>query len=163
MIAARSSLGVNRQVFFCSYGGFDTHSDQLTQQVQLLTTVSQSMSAFIKPRRNWASPIRLPLSRCLNSAALLSQARMEERTMPGAAIIWSSEVPSRAVPSTAPSPLSRWAGLTMRTRTARWIPTTALDQYAATLATWFGVSAARSALSLPQPRQLPTSNLGFMG
>lgn len=46
MIAAQSALGVKRQIFFCASGGFDTHADQLPQQVQLLSTVSQSMSAF---------------------------------------------------------------------------------------------------------------------
>ena len=45
VLAAQSSLGVKRQIFFCSYG-FDTHGDQLVQHVPLLTEVSQSMSAF---------------------------------------------------------------------------------------------------------------------
>src|SRR5215472_14646873 len=48
VIAARSALGVQRQIFFVSYGGFDTHADQLPQQVQLLTYVSQSMAAFFQ-------------------------------------------------------------------------------------------------------------------
>jgi len=44
--AARSALNINRQIFFCSQGGFDTHSDQLTAQAGLLTQLSQAMSAF---------------------------------------------------------------------------------------------------------------------
>ena len=46
VIAAQSALGVKRQIFFCSVGGFDTHANQLPQQVQLLADVSSSMSAF---------------------------------------------------------------------------------------------------------------------
>jgi uncharacterized protein (DUF1501 family) len=46
VIAARSSLGVGRQIFFCSLGGFDTHSDQLVTQVTLYQQLSQAMNAF---------------------------------------------------------------------------------------------------------------------
>ena len=46
VIAARSALGVQRQIFFVSYGGFDTHANQLPQRVQLLTTINQGMAAF---------------------------------------------------------------------------------------------------------------------
>ncbi|HXT77578.1 MAG TPA: DUF1501 domain-containing protein [Candidatus Eisenbacteria bacterium] len=46
VIATRSSLGISRQIFFCSIGGFDTHSDQLASQVNLYTQLSSAMSAF---------------------------------------------------------------------------------------------------------------------
>ena len=45
----------------------------------------------------------------------------------------------------------------------RWIPTTALDQYAATMATWFGVSAASLPSIFPNLANFQTNNLGFMG
>jgi uncharacterized protein (DUF1501 family) len=45
----------------------------------------------------------------------------------------------------------------------RWIPTTSVDEYAATLATWFGVSAANLPIVLPNIGRFATSNLGFMG
>jgi CO/xanthine dehydrogenase FAD-binding subunit len=45
----------------------------------------------------------------------------------------------------------------------RWIPTTALDQYAATLATWFGVSAANLPSIFPNLVNFSTGNLGFLG
>jgi uncharacterized protein (DUF1501 family) len=45
----------------------------------------------------------------------------------------------------------------------RWIPTTALDQYAATLATWFGVQATDLPAIFPNLANFPASNLGFMG
>ncbi len=46
VIAARSALGMGRQIFFCSTGGFDTHSDQLTQHIKLMSNLSQSMATF---------------------------------------------------------------------------------------------------------------------
>jgi uncharacterized protein (DUF1501 family) len=46
IIQARSALGLARQIFFVSIGGFDTHSDQLPAQLSLFKDLSQSMNAF---------------------------------------------------------------------------------------------------------------------
>jgi uncharacterized protein (DUF1501 family) len=46
VIAVRSALGLRRQIFFCSAGGFDTHSDQLPQHVKLMSDLSPSMNSF---------------------------------------------------------------------------------------------------------------------
>lgn len=45
----------------------------------------------------------------------------------------------------------------------RWIPTTAIDQYGATLAQWFGVSAANFPAIFPNLVNFPTQTLGFLG
>jgi uncharacterized protein (DUF1501 family) len=45
----------------------------------------------------------------------------------------------------------------------RWLPTTAADQYAATLATWFGVGPGDLNYVLPNIGNFATNNLGFMG
>jgi uncharacterized protein (DUF1501 family) len=44
----------------------------------------------------------------------------------------------------------------------RWVPTTASTQYAATLAQWFGVSAAQLPTVFPYISNFSTSNLGFV-
>jgi uncharacterized protein (DUF1501 family) len=45
----------------------------------------------------------------------------------------------------------------------RWIPTTSVDQYAATLATWFGVSSSNLPSVVPNIGSfMPNTNLGFM-
>ncbi len=46
IISVRAALGLQRQIFFVSLGGFDTHSDQLNQQNGLYTQLSQAMNAF---------------------------------------------------------------------------------------------------------------------
>ena len=46
MIGARSNLSMQRQIFFVSVDGYDTHGDQLTSQASLLTELSQGMKAF---------------------------------------------------------------------------------------------------------------------
>ena len=45
----------------------------------------------------------------------------------------------------------------------RWIPSTSVDQYAATLATWFGVAIADLPSIFPNLANFQTSNLGFLG
>ena len=44
----------------------------------------------------------------------------------------------------------------------RWIPTTSVDQYAATIARWFGVQETELQTIFPNINNFPTSNLGFM-
>ena len=46
MIGSRDSLGMSRQIFFVSAGGFDTHDAQLLNQPGLLSDVSASLLAF---------------------------------------------------------------------------------------------------------------------
>ena len=45
----------------------------------------------------------------------------------------------------------------------RWIPTTSVDEYSATLASWFGVSATNLPTVLPNIGRFAMPNLGFMG
>ena len=44
----------------------------------------------------------------------------------------------------------------------RWIPTTSVDEYAATLARWFGVATSDLPLVLPNLGRFATQDLGFM-
>jgi uncharacterized protein (DUF1501 family) len=45
----------------------------------------------------------------------------------------------------------------------RWIPTASVEQYAATLASWFGVAAGDLRIVFPNIGRFTTPNLGFMG
>ncbi len=163
VIAARSALGIGRQIFFCSYGGFDTHADQLAQQVQLLTTVSQSMSAFYQATQE------LGVATNVTTFTLSEFSRtLEPGTNGGSDHAWGSHqlilggaVKGNAVYGTFPT--VALGGPDDADQNGRWIPTTALDQYAATLATWFGVSAANLPSIFPNLANFPASNLGFMG
>jgi uncharacterized protein (DUF1501 family) len=163
VIAARSALGVQRQIFFCSYGGFDTHADQLPQQVQLLTYVSQSMSAFYQATQE------LGVANQVTTFTLSEFSRtLEPGSNGGSDHAWGSHqlilggaVKGNTIYGTFPTPVL--GGPDDADQNGRWIPTTALDQYAATLATWFGVSAANLPSIFPNLANFPTSNLGFMG
>jgi uncharacterized protein (DUF1501 family) len=45
----------------------------------------------------------------------------------------------------------------------RWIPTTSVDQYAATLATWYGLAPTDLAAVFPNLSKFSPANLGFLG
>ncbi len=46
IIQVRAALGVQRQIFFCGVGNFDTHSGQLYTQANLLSGVSSALASF---------------------------------------------------------------------------------------------------------------------
>ena len=48
------------------------------------------------------------------------------------------------------------------TGNGRWIPTTAVDEYAATMARWFGVSATDLPVVLPNIGRFAHPNVGFL-
>jgi uncharacterized protein (DUF1501 family) len=45
----------------------------------------------------------------------------------------------------------------------RWIPTTSIEQYAATLANWYGLAPSDIPKVFPNLVRFPTQNLGFLG
>jgi uncharacterized protein (DUF1501 family) len=163
VISARSALGVQRQIFFCSTGGFDTHSDQLPQQVALLSDVSKSMSSFYQATQD------LGVANQVTQFTLSEFSRtMEPGSSGGSDHAWGSHqlilggaVQGNAIYGTFPT--LALGGPNDADQNGRWIPTTALDQYAATLATWFGVSAANLPSIFSNLTNFPTSNLGFLG
>jgi len=44
----------------------------------------------------------------------------------------------------------------------QWIPTTAIDQYAATLASWYGLAPADIPTVFPNLYKFSSQNLGFL-
>jgi uncharacterized protein (DUF1501 family) len=163
VIAARSALGVQRQIFFVSYGGFDTHADQLPQQVQLLTYVSQSMAAFYQATQELGVTNQVTTFTLSEFARTLEPGSNggSDHAWGGHQLILGGAVKGNTIYGTFPTLVL--GGPNDADQNGRWIPTTALDQYAATLATWFGVSAANLPAIFPNLANFATSNLGFMG
>jgi uncharacterized protein (DUF1501 family) len=162
VIAVRSALGIGRQIFFCSQGGYDTHSDQLASQVGLYGQLSAAMSAFYSATQE------------LNVASNVTTFTLSEfsRTFqPGSnggtdhawgshALMMGGAVKGNALYGTFPT--LALGGPDDTGSNGRWIPTTSVDQYAATLASWFGVANGDLPAIFPNLANFSAANLGFM-
>ncbi len=163
VIAARSALNTQRQIFFCSLGGFDTHSDQLDTQVALYTQLSPAMAAFYQATQE------LGVSSEVTTFTLSEFSRtFQPGSNGGTDHAWGSHqvIMGDAVKGNAfygQFPTLALGGPDDTGNNGRWIPSTSVDQYAATLATWFGVANTDLPSIFPNLANFQTSNLGFLG
>ncbi len=163
MIAARQTLGVGRQIFFVSQSSYDTHNDQLNRQGALFSDLSPALKAF------YEATVQLGISQQVTTFTLSDFGRtLQPASGDGSDHAWGNHhlvlggaVKGQQTYGTFPT--LQLGGPDDFTSQGRWVPTIAVDQYAATLATWFGVSAADLPTVLPYLGRYPTANLGFLG
>jgi uncharacterized protein (DUF1501 family) len=162
VIAARSALGVGRQIFFCSAGGFDTHSDQLNTHVALYSQLSPAMAAF------YAATQELGVANQVTTFSLSEFSRTfqpgsnggTDHAWGGHQMIMGGAVKGNALYGSFPT--LALGGPDDTGSNGRWIPSTSVDQYAATLASWFGVANADLPTIFPNLANFQTTNLGFL-
>jgi uncharacterized protein (DUF1501 family) len=166
LVALRDVLGVRRQIFFCQLGGFDTHSNQRTAgQDALLLQLSQAMRGF------WETLGDLGVQNNVTTFTLSDFGRTFQASGSGAAVgtdhgwgnhhfVMGGAVRGGNFYGTYPT-LALGGPDDADTR-GRWIPTTSVEQYAATLASWYGLSAGDLPAVFPLLDRFPSPNLGFM-
>lgn len=163
IISARSALGLQRQIFFVSIGGFDTHSDQLNAHNNLYTQLSQAMNAF------YQATVEIGAASQVTSFTLSDFSRTyapdstsgTDHAWGGHHLIMGGAVKGGDFYGTFPT--LALAGPDDATNEGRWIPTTSLDQYAGTLANWFGVATADLPTIFPNLPNFSTPVLNFVG
>jgi uncharacterized protein (DUF1501 family) len=166
MIGAAPQLGLTRQVFFASLGGFDLHSDQLGAHATLFQQLSQGMNALnsataeLGVQNQVTTFTASDFSRTFNTNGTLNTTAGSDHGWGSHHLVMGGAVSGGDIYGQVP--LLELGG-PQDTGRGRWIPTTSVDEYSATLATWFGVSATSLPTVLPNIGRFATSNLGFMG
>lgn len=175
LIAARQSLGVKRQVFLVSIGGFDLHDNLVSNQPGLLKQVSEAITAF------YGATEELGVANNVTTFTASDFGRTLTPNGDGSDHGWGSHhfVVGGAVKGAAfygtPPPIS--AGDTSAPEDqwhvgqGRLLPSTSVEQYAATLARWFGVADTELYGLLPYLKNFGSAagfpnyptNLGFLG
>jgi uncharacterized protein (DUF1501 family) len=191
-IKATLGFATGRQIFFCNVGGFDTHTNetgadptnpgstgaQSGTQGGLMTQISQAMRAF------YDEMVAQGLSNNVTTFTLSDFGRTLQPSGSGAGSVgtdhaWGSHAfimggsvmggafygSRRPDASGLPYgyPVLQLGGPDDTTSNrGQWIPTTSIDQYAATLASWYGLAGPDIATVFPNLFKFATPNLGFL-
>ncbi len=169
---ASGGFGMKRQIFFVQIGGYDLHTGQteydpntpnnvlLGAHSNLLAELSQSMNAFQRAME------QLGLSDNVTSFTASDFGRTFPSNGEGSDHGWGSHHLILGGAVNGQRTYGAFPALTVNgpndTSTGRWIPTTAIDQYFATLATWFGVDSGNLGTVFPNLGRFASPNLGFI-
>jgi uncharacterized protein (DUF1501 family) len=167
LISIAGSLGLKRQVFFARIGGWDTHADQVDEvdkalgaHADLLQQVSQAMNAFYNATVELGCADRVTSFTASDFGRTYgSNGDGSDHGWGGHHIVVGGGVKGGDIYGKMPT-------LTVSgpddTTNGRWIPTTSVDEYGATLARWFGVSDTNMSVAFPNIGRFAKPNLGFL-
>jgi uncharacterized protein (DUF1501 family) len=164
IIQVRSELGMARQIFFCSAGGYDTHSSQQGRHDGLLSSLSTALAAFHQATQELGVE---------NEVTTFSESEFNRTFEPngnlGTDHAWANHHIAIGGAVRGGDLYGRFPQLILdgpddADRRGRWIPTTSLDQYGASLARWFGLSGPDLLSVFPNLNNFPAGShdLGFM-
>jgi uncharacterized protein (DUF1501 family) len=169
---ANKGFGMLRQIFFCQVGGYDLHTGQTNYSsgnpssvlvgahTNLLAELSQSMFAFQRAME------QLGLSKQVTSFTASDFGRTFPSNGEGSDHGWGSHHLILGGAVNGQRTYGQFPVLAVNgpndTNTGRWIPTTAIDQYFATIATWFGVDNSNLTTVFPNIGRFASPNLGFV-
>jgi uncharacterized protein (DUF1501 family) len=160
VIAARETLGAKRQVFFVSLNGFDTHDNQLSEQPALHSQLANALNFF------YNSLLTLGVSEQVTAFTASDFGRTLVSNGDGSDHGWGSHhfILGGAVKGQQFYGSFPIMGVNNNDEvgSGRLLPSTAVDQYAATLARWFGVGDTDMRLVLPNIGNFNSADLGFM-
>lgn len=160
LIAVRDQLQMQRQIFFVATGGFDSHDDQNLNQPGLLGGISAGLQAF------YDATVELGVSDVVTTftqsdfgRTLTSNGDGSDHAWGGNQIVVGDAVLGQRFYGSYPllqinGPEDVGGG--------RFIPSTSADQFAATLAAWFGIADADLESVAPNLGNFAVRDLGFM-
>jgi uncharacterized protein (DUF1501 family) len=176
LIKKRGDLNINRQIFYCQIGGFDTHNNQLAGQQNLLSQFSQAVRSFYDEMvvqgvsGDVTTFTMTDFSRTLNPAGSGGSVGTDHAwgnhlfvigdAVSGGDFYGVNTSNGTPFPTLAfNGPDDADSGSNAR---GRWIPTTSVEQYAATLARWYGLAENDMGIVFPNITNFANTNLGFM-
>lgn len=172
LIAGRTAVGNNRQIFFVSQGGYDTHTTQipgnnLGGHTGLMNTLNRTLKAFadsLKAVGMWDSVVTFSASDFTRTftANKTDSSAGSDHAWGGHQFVMGGPVRGGRIYGKFPVLLT---GTTTNSMDAtgssgRWIPSTSVDQYSAVLANWLGVSTDALADIFPNLTRFSTAPFG---
>ncbi len=138
-IAARETLGQTRQIFLVERGGWDHHANLKTSQAGMLPEISQALAAFSAATEELGVDADVTTFSISDFSRTLSQngSNGSDHGWGANHYIMGGAVNGGTIYGNYPDSLA--AGNPLDVGRGRLIPTTAVDQYAAELALWFGM------------------------
>src|SRR5262249_7610440 len=162
LVAVQGALGMNRQIFFAGIGGFDNHEDLVAKQADLYLDLDASITAFFQTMTSRS---------VMNQVTLFTESEFNRTGDANANIgtdhAWGSHhlVLGGSVvggQTYGTFPTHQLQGPDDAGDRGYWIPTTSLDQYAATLGGWFGRSDASLLTIFPNLANFSPPKRGFV-
>lgn len=160
LIAARNQLGVTRQVFLVATGGFDNHDGLIGTHEGLLAGIDFAMDAF------YSAMVESGVADSVTAFTASDFGRTLASNGDGSDHGWGSHhlilgggVNGGQFYGTAPQISVDSDDQVGR---GRLLPTTAVDQYSATLAKWMGVETGEIPIISPNIGNFNAADLGFM-
>ncbi|HXA64962.1 MAG TPA: DUF1501 domain-containing protein [Bryobacteraceae bacterium] len=163
IIQVQADLGMRRQIFFCSLGGFDTHTNEFNTHNTLYPQLSPALAAFYDATQE------LGVAQNVTTFTESDFSRTFQPTSgDGSDHAWGSHhlVVGGAVQGGqvfGKFPTFELAGPDDADVRGRWIPTTSIDQYGATLCSWFGIPDSALTSVFPNFGNFNSQKLGFLG
>lgn len=160
LLAVKDEFEVNRQIFYITTGGFDTHNDQNQDQPDLLMDLGDCLLAFQTAMTEIGLSDQVTtFTQSDFGRTLTSNGDGTDHGWGGHQLVSGSAVLGQRIFGTMPSLEIDGAD---DVAGGRIIPTLSADQYAATLANWFGVDDSSLDQIAPNLAAFNLRNLGFM-
>jgi uncharacterized protein (DUF1501 family) len=160
LMSVGQELGIKRQVFFVAQDGHDLHSILSSRQPLLLDSLADALNSF------YSATVELGISDKVTTftasdfgRAIVNNDDGADHGWGGTHFVLGGAVKGRQIYGKSPIYANNGPDDVGQ---GRLLPSISVDQYAATLASWFGVSDAQMATVLPSINNYSTRNIGFL-
>jgi uncharacterized protein (DUF1501 family) len=163
LISVRNNPDINhkRQIYFASVGGYDLHGALLAPHATLLQQLSQGMNAF------YNATVELGVANSVTSFTVSDFGRTfagnggngSDHGWGNHQLVLGGAVQGQRIVGAFPTLVVNGPD---DTGLGRWIPTTSVDEYAATMAKWFGVQQGNLSTIFPNLGRFARPDLGFL-